>query len=85
MADGTHIALQVWQLFDAEATAWTSKYAPDGHLAGRLTRPASAVTYHVPATATCWPARWSGWTALLLLPRLVGVRSDRVESRQHDR
>jgi SAM-dependent methyltransferase len=42
-------AVQVRQLFDAKAAAWPSKYAPDGRLAGRLTRLAGAVTYHVPS------------------------------------
>ena len=41
--------LQVRQLFDAKAATWPSKYAPDGRLAGRLTRLADAVAYHVPA------------------------------------
>jgi SAM-dependent methyltransferase len=50
MADGTSdVAVQVRQLFDAKAAAWPSKYAPDGRLAGRLTRLAGAITYHVPA------------------------------------
>jgi SAM-dependent methyltransferase len=42
-------ATAVQQLFDAKAAAWPSKYTPDGRLAGRLTRLAGAVTYHVPA------------------------------------
>ena len=42
-------AVQVRQLFDTKAAAWPLKYAPDGRLAGRLTRLARAVTYHVPA------------------------------------
>ena len=42
-------AVQVRQLFDVKAAAWPSKYAPDGRLAGRLIRLASAVTYQVPA------------------------------------
>jgi SAM-dependent methyltransferase len=42
-------AVQVRQLFDTKAAAWPSKYAPDGRLAGRLTRLARAVTYFVPA------------------------------------
>jgi SAM-dependent methyltransferase len=50
MADpDANTAVQVRQLFDAKAAAWPSKYAPDGRLAGRLTRLASAVTYFVPA------------------------------------
>ena len=33
MADRTaDVALQVWQLFDAKAAAWPSKYAPAGAL-----------------------------------------------------
>jgi SAM-dependent methyltransferase len=48
VADRTaHVAVQVRQLFDAKAADWPSKYTPDGRLAGRLTRLASAVTYHV--------------------------------------
>jgi SAM-dependent methyltransferase len=43
------VAAQVRQLFDAKAATWPSKYAPDGPLAGRLTRLASAVIHHVPA------------------------------------
>jgi SAM-dependent methyltransferase len=43
------IDAQVRQLFDAKAAAWPSKYTPDGRLLGRLTRLASAVTFHVPA------------------------------------
>jgi SAM-dependent methyltransferase len=42
-------AVQVRQLFDAKAPAWSSKYTQDGRLVGRLDRLASAVTYHVPA------------------------------------
>ena len=42
-------AVQVRQLFDAKAAAWSSKYAPDGRLAGRLIRLADAVICHVPA------------------------------------
>jgi ubiquinone/menaquinone biosynthesis C-methylase UbiE len=42
-------AVQVRQLFDAKAAAWPSKYAPDGRLAGRLTRLAAVVNYHVPS------------------------------------
>jgi len=50
MTDRTaDVAIQVRQLFDAKAAAWPSKYAQDGRLAGRLTRLADAVTYHVPA------------------------------------
>lgn len=50
MADQTaEVAVQVRQLFDAKAAAWPSKYAPDGRLAGRLTRLLSAVTCHLPA------------------------------------
>ena len=50
MTDRTaDVAVQVRQLFDAKATAWPSKYPPDGRLAGRLTRLADAVTYHVSA------------------------------------
>jgi ubiquinone/menaquinone biosynthesis C-methylase UbiE len=45
-------AVHVRQLFDAKAAAWPSKYEPNGRLAGRLTRLASAVTYHVPAGGT---------------------------------
>jgi ubiquinone/menaquinone biosynthesis C-methylase UbiE len=49
MTDRTaDVAVQVRQLFDAKAAAWPSKYAPDGRLAGRLTRLVGAVTYHVP-------------------------------------
>jgi SAM-dependent methyltransferase len=43
------VAVQVRQLFDAKAAAWSSKYGPDGRLAGRLTQLADAVTHHVPA------------------------------------
>jgi SAM-dependent methyltransferase len=39
-------ARQVLQLFDAKATTWPEKYAPDGRLAGRLVRLASAVGQH---------------------------------------
>ena len=39
----THGAQQVVRLFDAKATAWPEKYRPDGRLAGRLVRMASAV------------------------------------------
>jgi SAM-dependent methyltransferase len=50
MTDRTpDVAVQVRQLFDAKAATWPSKYAQDGRLAGRLTRLADAVTYHVPA------------------------------------
>jgi ubiquinone/menaquinone biosynthesis C-methylase UbiE len=50
MTDRTaDVALQVRGLFDAKAAAWPSKYAPGGRLAGRLTRLADAVAYHVPA------------------------------------
>lgn len=50
MTDRTaNVAVQVRELFDAKAAAWPSKYTPDGRLAGRLTRLADAVTYHVPA------------------------------------
>jgi ubiquinone/menaquinone biosynthesis C-methylase UbiE len=49
MTDRTaDVALQVRGLFDAKAAAWPSKYAPGGRLAGRLTRLADAVAYHVP-------------------------------------
>jgi SAM-dependent methyltransferase len=48
MTDRTaDVAAQVQQLFDAKAEAWSSKYAPNGRLAARLTRLASAVTCHV--------------------------------------
>jgi SAM-dependent methyltransferase len=40
---------QVRQLFDAKASGWQDKYAPDGRLAGRLVRLADAVGYQVPA------------------------------------
>ena len=40
---------QVRQLFDAKASNWQAKYAPGGRLAGRLTKLAGAVGYHVPA------------------------------------
>jgi SAM-dependent methyltransferase len=40
---------QVRQLFDAKASGWQDKYAPDGRLAGRLIQLADAVGYHVPA------------------------------------
>jgi SAM-dependent methyltransferase len=50
MTDRTaDVAQQVRNLFDAKAATWPSKYAPDGRLAGRLTRLAGAVAYHVPA------------------------------------
>jgi SAM-dependent methyltransferase len=45
----SYVAVQVRQLFDAKAATWSSKYAPDGRLAGRLTRLTDAVAYHVPA------------------------------------
>ena len=38
---------QVQLLFDAKARSWAAKYAPDGRLAGRLTRLADAIGYHV--------------------------------------
>jgi SAM-dependent methyltransferase len=48
MTDRTaDVAVQVRQLFDAKAGAWPAKYTPGGRLAGRLTRLADAVTYHV--------------------------------------
>jgi SAM-dependent methyltransferase len=50
MADRiTDLTTQVRELFDAKAPTWPSKYAPDGRLAGRLTRFADAVAFHVPA------------------------------------
>jgi SAM-dependent methyltransferase len=50
MADQTsHTAVQVRELFDAKATAWSSKYAPDGRLAERLTRLRAAVSDQVAA------------------------------------
>jgi SAM-dependent methyltransferase len=50
MTDRTaDVAMQVRDLFDAKAAAWPSKYAPDGRLAGRLTRLGDAVAYRVPA------------------------------------
>jgi 2-polyprenyl-3-methyl-5-hydroxy-6-metoxy-1,4-benzoquinol methylase len=50
MADRTvDVAVQVRQLFDAKAATWPSKYSPNGRLAPRLTRLASAVTHRVPA------------------------------------
>ena len=50
MTDRTaDVAVQVRQLFDAKAAAWPAKYTPSGRLAGRLTRLADAVTYHVSA------------------------------------
>ncbi len=50
MTDRTaDVALQVRELFDGKAAIWPGKYTPDGRLAGRLTRLAGAVTYHVPA------------------------------------
>ena len=49
MADQTaDIAIQVRNLFDAKAASWPSKYAPDGRLAGRLTRLTDAVTDQLP-------------------------------------
>ena len=49
MTDRTaDVAAAVRQLFDAKAAVWPAKYPPDGRLTGRLTRLASAVTYHVP-------------------------------------
>lgn len=42
-------AVQVQQLFDAKAAAWSSKYGPDGRLTGRLIQLAGAISYHVPA------------------------------------
>jgi hypothetical protein len=39
----------VRQLFETKAATWSSKYTPDGRLAGRLTRLSRAVTHHVPA------------------------------------
>ena len=48
MADRTGTATQVQHLFDAKASAWPSKYARGGRLvAGRLTKLADAVAYHV--------------------------------------
>jgi ubiquinone/menaquinone biosynthesis C-methylase UbiE len=50
MTDRTaDMVLQVRGLFDAKAATWPSKYNPGGRLAGRLTRLADAVAYHVPA------------------------------------
>jgi ubiquinone/menaquinone biosynthesis C-methylase UbiE len=50
MADRTvDVAVQVRQLFDDKAATWPSKYSPNGRLAPRLTRLASAVTQRVPA------------------------------------
>lgn len=43
------LASQVRELFDAKAASWPSKYAPDGRLAGRLTRLSEAVVRHAPA------------------------------------
>ena len=43
------LADQVRLLFDAKAATWPQKYAPDGRLAGRLTRFAAAVGHHVTA------------------------------------
>jgi ubiquinone/menaquinone biosynthesis C-methylase UbiE len=43
------VAMQARQLFDAKAATWQAKYTPNGRLAGRLTRLASAVTYHLGA------------------------------------
>lgn len=43
---------QVQRLFDVKATTWSAKYAADGPLAGRLTRLATAVSYHVPTGGT---------------------------------
>ena len=40
---------RVQQLFDQKAATWSAKYAPQGRLAGRLTRLADAVGYHVGA------------------------------------
>ncbi len=40
---------RVRQLFDAKALTWSTKYAPDGRLTGRLTGLADAITYRVPA------------------------------------
>jgi len=37
----------VQQLFDEKAATWSTKYAPAGRLAGRLTRFADAARYHV--------------------------------------
>jgi SAM-dependent methyltransferase len=45
----TEHSQQVRQLFDAKASGWQAKYAPDGRLAGRLTKLADAIGYHVPA------------------------------------
>jgi SAM-dependent methyltransferase len=45
---GADVALQVRGLFDDKAASWPSKYNPGGRLAGRLTRLADAVAYHVP-------------------------------------
>ena len=39
-------------LFDVKATTWSANYAPGGPLAGRLTRLATAVSYHVPTGGT---------------------------------
>ena len=42
---------QVKQLFDDKAAAWSSKYAPNGRLTGRLTRLTHALNHLVPAGA----------------------------------
>jgi ubiquinone/menaquinone biosynthesis C-methylase UbiE len=47
----TDTAVQVRQLFDAKAVGWSSKYSPDGRLAGRLTHLRDAVVSHVPVGA----------------------------------
>ncbi len=39
-------------LFDVKAADWSAKYTSDGPLAGRLTRLATAVSYHVPTGGT---------------------------------
>jgi SAM-dependent methyltransferase len=43
---------QVRQLFDAKASSWQAKYAPDGRLAARLTQLADMVGYHVGPAGT---------------------------------
>ena len=54
MTDRTpDVALQVRELFDAKAAAWPSKYAPDGRLAGRLTRLTGAVDVSRPRGRQC--------------------------------
>lgn len=43
-----NVAVQVRQLFDIKASTWSTKYAPGGRLASRLTSFIAAVSFHAP-------------------------------------